>query len=136
MYNCTNGISIESKQNMSRMITGIFSDDDNNQKSKGLQSSDWIDVYETSLEAQALNEKVSNIFTFKFDRVLQFKKTQTNFADVVNAKLLDPKRKIKANEAGDGCCEGGETNEMLVLDLIPRLNETIMGEIIGEIPLT
>jgi len=36
MYNCSNGISIESKQNMSRMITGIFSDDDNNQKSKGL----------------------------------------------------------------------------------------------------
>jgi hypothetical protein len=35
MYNCTNGISIESKQNMSGVITGILGDDDNNQKSKG-----------------------------------------------------------------------------------------------------
>jgi hypothetical protein len=50
--------------------------------------------------------------------------------------LLDPKKKIKANEAGDGCCEGGETPEKQVLELIPRLNEIIMGEIIGEIPLT
>lgn len=54
-------------------------------------------MYEVSVEVMTLNEK--------------FKKTQTNFADVVNAILLDPKKKIKASEAGDGCCEGGETPE-------------------------
>jgi len=55
-YNCANGISVASKENMTQILLGILEDNDANQRAKGLNANDWIDVYEQSTEAMALNE--------------------------------------------------------------------------------
>jgi len=59
-------------------------------------------------------------------------KQKQPFGEVVASLLTDPKKKIKANDEGDGCCGGDESPQAKVLALIPRLNEVILGEIIGE----
>ena len=46
--------------------------------------------------------------------------------------MADPKKKFKAEEAGDGCCPGGETPQAQMLTLVPRLNEVIFGDIIAD----
>lgn len=120
MYNCANGISINSKDEMHNMIVCILNDNDGDQRARGLAANDWIDVFEVSMEAMTLND-------------LWAKKSES-FADTVKAMLLDPKKKLKANEeAGGGCCEGGdESPQMKVLALIPRLNEVIFADIMKD----
>lgn len=55
-YNCANGIHINSKAEMHNIIVAILEDNDGNQRAKGFNSNDWIDVFETSMEAGALND--------------------------------------------------------------------------------
>lgn len=95
-YNCANGISVASKENMTQMLVGILEDNDGNQRAKGLNADDWIDVYEQSTEAMALNDLWQKKDTFK---------------DVVNGMKVElvKGKKIKTSEAGDGCCGGDDS---------------------------
>lgn len=117
MYNCSNGISINSKAEMAQMMKSILQDNDANQRSKGFSPLDWIDVFEVSAEVMQLND---------------LWKQKQPFGEVVASLLTDPKKKIKASDEGDGCCGGDESPQAKVLALIPRLNEVILGEIISE----
>ena len=95
---------------MTQMLVGILEDNDGNQRAKGLNADDWIDVYEQSTEAMALNDLVSSTFCLIFDRVLQWQKKDT-FKDVVNGMKVElvKGKKIKTSEAGDGCCGGDDS---------------------------
>jgi len=115
-HNCSNGISINSKLEMEEVIVAILTDNDAQQQSKGLSAMDWIDVFEVSAEAAKLNDEFCV-------------KRKEPFKEVVAALIV--KKKIKAHE-GDNCCDT-ESPEAKVLELLPRLNEVILGDIIVEL---
>lgn len=79
---------------------------------------DWIDVFEVSAEVAKLNDEFSA-------------KRKEPFKEVVAGLLVSGKKKFKAQE-GDGCCSD-DSPEAKILELLPRLNEVILGDIIVEL---
>jgi len=79
---------------------------------------DWIDVFEVSAEAAKLNDEFCV-------------KRKEPFKEVVAFLIVNGKKKVKAHE-GDTCCDDGSP-EAKVLELLPRLNEVILGDIIVEL---
>jgi len=82
---------------------------------KGFNNDDFIDTYEQSCEIMMCNE--------------QWEK-KVEFRDVV-ARLITPDPNHKFKDSEGGCC-GDLSPDMKVLELVPKLNETII-EIVMEL---